>query len=207
MPSSPPATQGACRVRSRRCRLAHLARRLLVPTGSMASPAVASSSSTDRPAAGKSTLMQALQSQATFPLVVLDEPEQIGTVQPGYLIWRDRAPSLHRGYLAAIATLAHAGNHVALSAAGHPYEEIAGVFDGVAVVTVGLTCDFEVLCERERRTGRWAASPPSRPASTTAGPTTSSSTPPTARIRSNSLSSFSVRSSRRDRAITGSSRG
>jgi chloramphenicol 3-O-phosphotransferase len=104
--------------------------------------------------AGKSTLMRALQSLATFPLVVLDEPEQIGTVQPGYLIWRDRAPSLHSGYLAAIATLARAGNHVAVSAAGHPHQEIADAFEDMFVVTVGLTCEFEVLCERERRTGR-----------------------------------------------------
>ena len=106
--------------------------------------------------AGKSTLMRALQSLAMFPLVVLDEPEQVGTVQPGYVIWRDSAPSLHRGYLAAIAALAHAGNHVALSAAGHPHEEIADAFDGAYIVTVGLTCELDVLCERERRTGRWA---------------------------------------------------
>lgn len=106
--------------------------------------------------AGKSTLMRALQEVAPFPLVVLDEPEQIGTVQPGYLIWRDRAPSLHRGYLAAIATLARAGNHVALSAAGHPHHEIVGAFDGTSVIRVGLICEFEVLRERERRTGRSA---------------------------------------------------
>ncbi|MBK8330888.1 MAG: hypothetical protein IPL07_00575 [Acidimicrobiaceae bacterium] len=106
--------------------------------------------------AGKSTLMRALQSVATFPLVVLDEPEQIGTVQPPYLIWRDCAPSLHRGYLAAIGTLAREGNHVALSAAGHPHHEIADAFNGTRVVTVGLRCAFEALLDRERRTGRWA---------------------------------------------------
>ena len=106
--------------------------------------------------AGKSTLILALQSVATFPLVVLDEPEQIGMVQPGYLIWRDRAPSLHRGYLAAIATIVRSGNYVTLSAAGHPQYEIARAFDGVRIVNVGLTCESEVLQERERRTGRWA---------------------------------------------------
>ncbi len=106
--------------------------------------------------AGKSTLMRALQSVATFPLVLLDEPEHIGTVQPGYLIWRDSAPSLHRGYLAAIAALARTGNHVALSAAGHPHHQLLGAFDGVPTVIVGLTCEFHVLVERERRTGRWA---------------------------------------------------
>jgi chloramphenicol 3-O-phosphotransferase len=106
--------------------------------------------------AGKSSLMRALQSVATFPLVVLDEPEQIGTVQPGYLIWRESAPSLHRGYLAAIATLASAGNHVAVSAAGHSHEEIADALGGPSLLTVGLSCELEVLRERERRTGRWA---------------------------------------------------
>lgn len=106
--------------------------------------------------AGKSTLMQALQAEAPFPLVVLDEPEHIGTVQVGYLIWRDRAPALHRGYLAAIASLARAGNVVAVSAAGHPYEEVVGVFAGTPVTTVGLRCSLDVLRRREQRPGRWA---------------------------------------------------
>ena len=106
--------------------------------------------------AGKSTLMRALQSLAAYPLDVLDEPDQIGTVQPGYLIWRGSAPSLHRGYLAAIGALAGEGNHVALSAAGHPHHEIADTFRDTRLVCVGLRCDFEVLLDRERRTGRWA---------------------------------------------------
>jgi len=106
--------------------------------------------------AGKSTLMLSLQSIAPFPLVVLDEPEQIGTVQPGYLIWRDSAPSLHRGYLAAIGALARAGNHVTLSAAGHSHDEIVDVFSGIELICVGMRCDFDVLVHRERRTGRWA---------------------------------------------------
>lgn len=106
--------------------------------------------------AGKSMLMAAMQSVAPFPLVVLDEPEHLGTVQPGYLIWRDTAPALHRGYLAAIATLTRAGNHVALSAAGHPQRELTEAFDDVPLLKVGLTCDFDVLQEREQRTGRWA---------------------------------------------------
>ncbi len=55
---------------------------------------------------GKTTLMRAIQQLATAPLVIFDEPEHIGTVQPAYLIWRDRAPVLHRGYLDAIAALA-----------------------------------------------------------------------------------------------------
>jgi chloramphenicol 3-O-phosphotransferase len=105
---------------------------------------------------GKSTLMVGLQSVAPFPLVVLDEPEHVGTVQPGYLIWRDTAPALHRGYLAAIRALAGEGNHVALSAAGHGHAEIAEAFAGVPMVRIGLHCDVDVLVDRERRTGRWA---------------------------------------------------
>lgn len=105
--------------------------------------------------AGKSVLMHAVQRLATVPFVIFDEPEHIGSVQPGYVIWRDRAPSLHRGYLAAIAALAHAGNHVAVPAAGHGQAEFTGAFSAVPTLTVGLTCEPHVLAERERRTGRW----------------------------------------------------
>ena len=56
--------------------------------------------------AGKSMLMRAMQQIAGVPFVIFDEPEHIGTVQPEYRIWRDRAPALHRGYLDAIASLA-----------------------------------------------------------------------------------------------------
>ena len=105
---------------------------------------------------GKSTLMGSLQSVASFPLVVLDEPEQIGTVQPGYLIWRETAPALHQGYLAAIGALAGAGNHVTLSAAGHTYNEIVNGLQRIELIRVGMRCDFDVLVDRERRTGRWA---------------------------------------------------
>ena len=105
--------------------------------------------------AGKSTLLKALQEVATVPLVVLDEPEHIGTVQPEYLIWRDRAPTLHRGYLRAIGALARTGNHVAVSAAGHRQSEFIDAFHDVALLSVGLTCDPVALDDRERRTGRW----------------------------------------------------
>ncbi|CAB4603527.1 unannotated protein [freshwater metagenome] len=106
--------------------------------------------------AGKSTLMTALQSLASFPLVVLDEPEHIGTVQPGYLIWRDTAPALHQGFLAAVRALTSTGNHVALSAAGHPHNEISAAFEGLPIIRIGIHCDLSVLVEREQRTGRWA---------------------------------------------------
>jgi chloramphenicol 3-O-phosphotransferase len=105
--------------------------------------------------AGKSTLLRALQRTAHGPLVVFDEPEHIGTVRPEYLIWRDRAPGLHRGYLDAIAALARAGNQVAVSAAGHRQADFLDAFADVPMLAVGLTCELDVLLHRERRTGRW----------------------------------------------------
>jgi chloramphenicol 3-O-phosphotransferase len=105
--------------------------------------------------AGKSTLMRAMQEIATAPFVIFDEPEHIGTVQPEYLIWRDRAPALHRGYLDAIAALARAGNHVAVPGAGHRQAEFLDAFGPVPIVSVGLRCELAVLVERERRSGRW----------------------------------------------------
>ncbi len=104
---------------------------------------------------GKSALMLAMQRIATAPLVVFDEPEHVGTVQPEYLIWRDRAPALHRGYLDAIAALARAGNQVALPAAGHRQAEFVEAFGDVPIRSVGLRCEFDVLVKRERRSGRW----------------------------------------------------
>ncbi len=105
--------------------------------------------------AGKSMLLIALQRLAAMPLVIFDEPEHIGSVQTEYLIWRDRAPCLHRGYLDAIAALARAGNHVATPAAGHNQAEFVAALGDVPTLTVGLTCALDVLIERERRTGRW----------------------------------------------------
>lgn len=104
---------------------------------------------------GKSTLMRSMQQIAAAPFVVFDEPEHIGTVQTEYLIWRDRAPALHRGYLDAIAALARAGNYVAIPAAGHRQGEFVEAFDDVALIAIGLRCDLAVLAERERRSGRW----------------------------------------------------
>ncbi len=96
-----------------------------------------------------------MQQIATAPLVIFDQPEQVGTVQPEYLIFRDRAPALHRGYLDAIAALARAGNDVALPAAGHGQVEFVAAFDGVPIHSVGLRCQLEVLVERKHRSGRW----------------------------------------------------
>ena len=86
---------------------------------------------------------------------MFDEPV-MGSVDQPYLIWRERAPRLHRGFLEAIAALARQGNLVGVSAAGHPAAEIDAAFDGVAVVRVGLDCDVPTLQRRERgREGRW----------------------------------------------------
>jgi chloramphenicol 3-O-phosphotransferase len=105
--------------------------------------------------AGKSTLMQAIQARAGGPWVVFDEPEQLGTVPPEYLIWREQAPTLHHGYLAAIASLARAGNYVTVPA-GHAQAELADHLAGIPTLWVGLHCDRSVLLQRERRQGRTA---------------------------------------------------
>jgi len=105
---------------------------------------------------GKSSLLTALADcSGGRPWVLFDEPV-MGAVDQGYLIWRDRAPVLHRGFLDAIAALARRGNLVGLSAAGHPPAVIDDTFRGVAVVRVGLDCDVPTLLARERgREGRW----------------------------------------------------
>jgi len=105
--------------------------------------------------AGKSTIMHALQAAADVPWVLFDEPENMGAVEPGYLIWRDRAPGLHAGYLAAIASLAQAGNYVAVSAAGHGQATLRACFAVTPTLWVGLSCDRATLLRRERRPDRW----------------------------------------------------
>jgi chloramphenicol 3-O-phosphotransferase len=104
---------------------------------------------------GKSSVLTAIAANSSLPWVIFDEPV-IGTVDQPYLIWRDRAPVLHRGFLDALAALARRGNLVAFSAAGHPVEVIDDAFDGVEVVRVGLDCDVDTLVHRELgRQGRW----------------------------------------------------
>ena len=105
--------------------------------------------------AGKSTLMQAIQTQSPLPWVVFDEPH-LGSVDRGYLIWRDTAEVLHRGFLAGIAALARAGNLIAVAAAGHPQSLFKDTFAGIPVVYVGLDCDVATLKAPEvGREGRW----------------------------------------------------
>jgi chloramphenicol 3-O phosphotransferase len=104
---------------------------------------------------GKSSVLAAIADASSMPWVIVDEPV-LGTVDQPYLIWPDRAPGLHRGFLDALAALARRDNLVALSAGGHPAAVIDAVFDGVDVVRIGLDCDVATLVRRERgREGRW----------------------------------------------------
>lgn len=104
--------------------------------------------------AGKSTLLEAVLERAATPWVTFDEP-WLGTTRQPYLIWRDAAPLLHKGFLDGISALAAAGNQVAFSAAGHPAAMVMSALTGVAVLSIGLDCPLEVLLLRERgRPGR-----------------------------------------------------
>lgn len=106
---------------------------------------------------GKSSVLAAIAANSSLPWVIFDEPV-IGTVDQPYLIWRDRAPGMHRGFLDAIAALARRGNLVGLSAGGHPASVIDDAFccAGLEIVRVGLECDIDTLVRRELgREGRW----------------------------------------------------
>ena len=104
---------------------------------------------------GKSSVLEQIAARSRQPWVIFDEPV-VGSVDQGYLIWRDRADVLHRGFIDAIAALARRGNLVALSAAGHPQHTFDAAFEGVHVLRVGLDCDLPTLLAREhRRPGRW----------------------------------------------------
>jgi chloramphenicol 3-O-phosphotransferase len=98
---------------------------------------------------GKSTVLHELRSRSSVPWVVFDEP-MYGAVNVGYLIWRDRAEVLHRGFLDGIAALARAGNCVAVAAGGHPQRMFDAAFVGVPTIRVGLDCNAVELARRER---------------------------------------------------------
>ena len=102
--------------------------------------------------AGKSSLLQAIADESDLPWVLFDEPV-MGVVDQPYLVWRDRAPQLHRGFLDAIAALARRSNVVALSAAGHPAAVVDEAFHDVHVLRVGLDCDTATLLEHEHGSG------------------------------------------------------
>ena len=99
---------------------------------------------------GKSTVLKAIRSASPLPWVVLDEP-MFGTVNVEYLIWRETAEVLHRGFVEGIAALARAGNCVALAAGGHPESMFTAAFEGVPTVRIGLDCDPEELERREQQ--------------------------------------------------------
>ena len=105
--------------------------------------------------AGKSELLSQLTRRSRTPWVVFDEPTY-GAVDDAFLVWRDAAEPLHRGFLAGMAALAAEGNQVATSAAGHPQDWFRRAVADVPTLYVGLHCPRAVLLEREQgRTGRW----------------------------------------------------
>ena len=99
---------------------------------------------------GKSTVLHAIRSACAVPWVVFDEP-MFGTVNVEYLIWRETAEVLHRGFVEGIAALARAGNCVAVAAGGHPASMFTAAFEGVPSVRIGLDCDPDELERRERQ--------------------------------------------------------
>lgn len=99
---------------------------------------------------GKSTVLKAIRSASPLPWVVFYEP-MFGTVNVEYLIWRETAEVLHRGFVEGIAALARAGNCVALAAGGHPASMLTAAFEGVPTVRIGLDCDPDELERRERQ--------------------------------------------------------
>jgi len=133
--------------------------------------------------AGKSSVLAALAEASELPWIIFDEPV-LGAVRQPYLIWRDRAPVLHQGFVAAIAALAREGNVVAFAAGGHPAGAIDEAFEGVRLVRVGLDCTSE-RCWSASKAGTVAGVAWSQPrwTSTTAGATTCGSTPPRGRPR------------------------
>lgn len=109
--------------------------------------------------AGKSTVLREVRSRSAVPWVVFDEP-MFGAVDVEYLIWREHAEGLHRGFIDGMAALARAGNCVAVSAGGHPQAWFDAAFVGVPTLRVGLDCNSSELARREggRRDvpGGWA---------------------------------------------------
>lgn len=97
---------------------------------------------------GKSTVLQELRERGDVPWVVFDEP-MFGDVRTPFLIWREQAPGIHRGFLDGIAALARAGNCVATAAGGHPQEWFDAAFDDIPTIRVGLDCPAEELTRRE----------------------------------------------------------
>jgi chloramphenicol 3-O-phosphotransferase len=104
---------------------------------------------------GKSTLLQSLAEVSEVPWVTFDEPILGWTSQP-LLVWPQRSPQLHVGFLDGIAAVAAAGSAVAVAAGGHDQDRFRESMREVQVFYVGLDCPTDVLIDRERgREGRW----------------------------------------------------
>ncbi len=67
---------------------------------------------------GKSTLLRSIAEVSEVPWVTFDEPI-LGTTDQPLLVWPERSPQLHDGFLDGIVAVAAAGNAVAVAAAGH----------------------------------------------------------------------------------------
>ena len=89
-----------------------------------------------------------------MPWVIFDEPEDVGSVDAEFLIWREQAPALHEGFLAAIGALARSGNLVAVAAGGRTQAEFERHLAGTPTMWVGLYCDPDVLIAREQSRNR-----------------------------------------------------
>jgi len=98
---------------------------------------------------GKSTLLREIQSTSVLPWVVFDEP-MFESMNVEYLIWRDTAQALHRGFLDGIAALARAGNYVAVAAGGHPAAMFEEAFVDIPTIRIGLDCRSDELARREQ---------------------------------------------------------
>ena len=98
---------------------------------------------------GKSSVVAQICMRGAVPWVGFDEP-MFGEVRVGYLIWRERADVLHRGFLEGIAALSRCGNCVAVAAGGHPQSMFDDAFVGIPTLRVGLDCDLAELSRRER---------------------------------------------------------
>ena len=104
---------------------------------------------------GKSTLLRSIAEIADVPWVTFDEPT-LGATDQSLLVWPTRSPQLHQGFLDGIASVAAAGNAVAVAAGGHPQDAFRASIGDLRALYVGLDCPIDVLLERERgREGRW----------------------------------------------------
>ena len=99
---------------------------------------------------GKSSVLREIRVRSAAPWVIFDEPF-VGSVGVEWLIWREQAEVLHRGFLDGIGAVARAGNLVATAAGGHPQVWFDDAFTGVRTVRVGLDCPSDELARRERR--------------------------------------------------------